>query len=606
MKKMLLLAAALLMVTSAGAQLKSSASAQKPIAQMKEMLLRSPGTPAQPRLNANREAKPYYIRPAGAFAGYLAYDTSDPTTLNIFSHLVLAVKPYTDYTYRAVGDGVGTNANYSWYNFSAESLEQLSGRDATIRYGVSTEIDSYYAPILNVVDDGTTYYYYPGNDEPTMDDKEWACVLSALNIGSVEEDIELLVSSKTICTGGRWGDQQYPFTYYYGAQPYGDNDYGWWFGKNGTLNMTVGAPINGIAQAFEKPTAPYLLKNVALYVTNLNVAGPVQMTCKVYKLNGIPAYDESSMAMIDDFIGEQIATGIANLDASSADTGLINFTLYDVNGIRAITPEINDPILITIEDYNSAWMSNLTDFTALISTDYEVDEGYGELAYLKMGLTDDSYHFTGEFKWQGLNNLFNDGYGGFVTMKTGFSIFMTIDQPYIGFFNSLNPGEYTFPADGGMMVQRYDDESDPETSIWFDSSSPYSADVWSVTCDADWLSYYLFNSQLNDSQGNLFDYVNAYVWAQPLPEGTTYREATMRFSIPGAYIDYVFKQGEKSTVRGDVNGDGAVNIGDVTALIDILLSGATAPETADCDLDGNVNIADVTALIDYLLSGNWP
>ena len=251
-------------------------------------------------------------------------------------------------------------------------------------------------------------------------------------------------------------------------------------------------------------------------------------------------------------------------------------------------------------------MSNLTDFTALISTDYEVDEGYGELAYLKMGLTDDSYHFTGEFKWQGLNNLFNDGYGGFVTMKTGFSIFMTIDQPYIGFFNSLNPGEYTFPADGGMMVQRYDDESDPETSIWFDSSSPYSADVWSVTCDADWLSYYLFNSQLNDSQGNLFDYVNAYVWAQPLPEGTTYREATMRFSIPGAYIDYVFKQGEKSTVRGDVNGDGAVNIGDVTALIDILLSGATAPETADCDLDGNVNIADVTALIDYLLSGNWP
>ena len=59
-------------------------------------------------------------------------------------------------------------------------------------------------------------------------------------------------------------------------------------------------------------------------------------------------------------------------------------------------------------------------------------------------------------------------------------------------------------------------------------------------------------------------------------------------------------------VRGDVDGDNNVNIADVTALIDYLLSGQTAPAAADCDQDGNVNIADVTCLIDYLLSGNWP
>lgn len=55
---------------------------------------------------------------------------------------------------------------------------------------------------------------------------------------------------------------------------------------------------------------------------------------------------------------------------------------------------------------------------------------------------------------------------------------------------------------------------------------------------------------------------------------------------------------------GDVDGDGVVNIADVTALIDILLSGGTAPANADVDDDGIVNIADVTALIDMLLSGN--
>ena len=58
-------------------------------------------------------------------------------------------------------------------------------------------------------------------------------------------------------------------------------------------------------------------------------------------------------------------------------------------------------------------------------------------------------------------------------------------------------------------------------------------------------------------------------------------------------------------VRGDVNGDEGVNISDVTALIDILLTGTEAPVAADCNQDGDVNISDVTALIDFLLSNHW-
>ncbi len=55
-----------------------------------------------------------------------------------------------------------------------------------------------------------------------------------------------------------------------------------------------------------------------------------------------------------------------------------------------------------------------------------------------------------------------------------------------------------------------------------------------------------------------------------------------------------------------MNGDGSVNIADVTALIDLLLGGGTISNpVADCNQDSSVNIADVTALIDYLLSGTW-
>ena len=61
-------------------------------------------------------------------------------------------------------------------------------------------------------------------------------------------------------------------------------------------------------------------------------------------------------------------------------------------------------------------------------------------------------------------------------------------------------------------------------------------------------------------------------------------------------------------LRGDVNGDGSVNISEVTALIDFLLSGNASGinlSSADCDQDSSVNISDVTSLIDYLLGGSW-
>ena len=62
-----------------------------------------------------------------------------------------------------------------------------------------------------------------------------------------------------------------------------------------------------------------------------------------------------------------------------------------------------------------------------------------------------------------------------------------------------------------------------------------------------------------------------------------------------------------TVVMGDVNGDGVVNIADVTKLIDYLLEeDATGLnlDAADMKEDGVINIADVTALIDYLLGNN--
>lgn len=55
--------------------------------------------------------------------------------------------------------------------------------------------------------------------------------------------------------------------------------------------------------------------------------------------------------------------------------------------------------------------------------------------------------------------------------------------------------------------------------------------------------------------------------------------------------------------EGDVNGDGEVNIADVNAIIDMILSGFSN-SSGDVNGDGEVNIADVNAVIDKILTSN--
>lgn len=58
-------------------------------------------------------------------------------------------------------------------------------------------------------------------------------------------------------------------------------------------------------------------------------------------------------------------------------------------------------------------------------------------------------------------------------------------------------------------------------------------------------------------------------------------------------------------IKGDVNGDGEVNIADVNAGLDIILGSVADEQTmdrADVNSDGEVNIADINALIDLILS----
>ena len=89
-------------------------------------------------------------------------------------------------------------------------------------------------------------------------------------------------------------------------------------------------------------------------------------------------------------------------------------------------------------------------------------------------------------------------------------------------------------------------------------------------------------------------------WNSSNPTDKTYAHIDGGPSNPGYFT------AKNASQRGDVNGDGSVNISDVTTLIDLLLGGGSISNpAADCNRDSSVNISDVTSLIDYLLSGSW-
>ena len=63
-------------------------------------------------------------------------------------------------------------------------------------------------------------------------------------------------------------------------------------------------------------------------------------------------------------------------------------------------------------------------------------------------------------------------------------------------------------------------------------------------------------------------------------------------------------------MRGDVDGNGVVDVNDVTRLIDLVLGKSVEydPNASDCNYDGGdgtIDVNDVTALIDYVLTGQW-
>lgn len=572
-----------LMALSAGAQSRKSDMAQSlqrpPLSRMNPQTDASVHEMQKRTLVAapvrdNAPLKPFYRRPAGAF--YCSQVALNGVGGYSLYHDIVLFKPYAEYTFYGSVQNADENTDVAWDVYRAQDdFPEAVDHEFILKtsYDISIEpMPVFFATDGPLDDPMANWYsyqmpYYSISNGSYVDDlpyaEVWAVPNSEVVFHEDDEEVEFLLSSKTACRGGRNKDLEYTWItdYSTGAIPFVYDPTGRWFGKN-TKH------VDGMAQAFERPEHPYLLKKVYLNLFSIQCNAPVSLTCKVYRLEDIPPYQDEGCTTLPEVPGELIAIGQGTVDPMTMDekNGLVEFVLmgfeeYDPELVYEITPTIDYPILVTIEGYNDPAAADLEDFTAYICADYKEDEGYGELAYLKCPVNDEEGNFTGEYEWKGLNNLFSTG-----EMKTGFSIFIVADQPYLAFSNDDN-GEYTFPSEGGLMDKYpvhpyvYDDDV-IYPSIVFLSCTPSEDDAWTLSCKGseempDWLDIELIDGVENEVFDN---YVMAMVTAAPLPDGVGYREAVIRFEIPGDYQDYKFMQGKNNSITELLNSSDAVAV----------------------------------------------
>jgi len=590
----------------------------RPRVAVREMKMRAPGESITTPSIGLAKLRPFYRRPAGAF--YCSMLAVNGVGGYSYNQDFALFKPFSDYTFYGMVGGEDENTHYSWTVYQSDALGDFIDDEKAIHvtYGISTQMMPCFYAVDGELDDPYAMWYSyqmplispAGNDNPdgTVIVSDWKPTeiwsIPAPRSISSENGVDFLLSSRTNFVVNNTNTT---YVSYYGATPYGDNSDGWWFGKNGDH-------IDGMAQVFEKPEHPYLLKKVYMMVDDdAVVTAPVKLTCKVYKLDEVPAYNDTMTVGLPDEPGELIliGEGLVTPETCNDKNGFIEFTLYgfeedDPELTYECNPTIDDPIMVVIDGYNDPEAEGLKDFKAFISNNYEFDEGYGETAYLKYPryaveldengdtVKDEQgqpvQQFTGEYYWRGLNNFFRSG-----TMMTAFSIFIVADQPFVSFKYANEDGVYTFPVEGGEMSKAVDVDGQTEVmdGIYFYSWVPSVDDDWTLTWNGsdklpDWLHIELEDLDGNDDNG--WD-VYAGVSADPLPESMDYREATIRFEIPGDYIDYKFMQGEKTDpyivpepivffntiidlilhggydVRYDVDHDGAINIADLNLAI---------------------------------------
>lgn len=144
-----------------------------------------------------------------------------------------------------------------------------------------------------------------------------------------------------------------------------------------------------------------------------------------------------------------------------------------------------------------------------------------------------------------------------------------------------NATEYTIPAEGGNVT------------LELKASEPY--DAWNVEDIPSWITIEA-EDIMDEEDGSYTGYTTLTINVEPNNNGTVV------YTLPGTEFKIIVGDGGAVVVPGDVDGDGTVTAGDITALYNFLLNGdMSAIVNGDVDNDGTITAGDVTMIYNILL-----
>ena len=524
----------LLLIAAAAVAVSASASFQKKSDAVKNQVIDSKCAPfeftvesAQMATPAQREAakkvaknatvKAWYNRPAGSF--YRSVSTG-----GAFYNPAIMSPSWRPVTWPNASEGADS---YSWsyekYNSEIKDFATYTSSEADLTDSWIWE--SAYAPTLTATSGGATdtYQLFANYYNKTTGENElkqgFAYFCPDPRAQFEESNLDCYVSPKLWAAGVR---EQSPglsqgggMVYLTGAKDADGGKEGCWFGKNY-------AGWNAMGLYVEKPAISYALRGLHVYYMAEGITGETPLTADVYA-----ATKNEKDSVI---LGDLLYTAKGTLAADAAERGFIDMPFFaEEDGLEyEVVADINQPIMIVLHGYENAQASL---FTMFVTKDW-CDEGYGQHGYM-MSVDD-----------QG-TPLINVNLESFFTVSLGTtapSIFLDVEWPMMEWNYTFEDGAYNFPVEGGKLVKT------PAEGYTFDYISVFStksSELWTVLTEDDqdvpeWLTLEIADVVENDEFTNE---VQIEATAAPLPEGVSYREAKVKFSVPGASLVYNFSQG---------------------------------------------------------------
>ena len=526
----------LLLIAAAAVAVSASASFQKKSDAVKNQVIDSKCAPfeftvesAQMATPAQREAakkvaknatvKAWYNRPAGSF-----YRSILSTGGSFYSPAIMNPS-WRPVTWPNASEGADSySCSYEKYNSEIKDFATYTSSEADLTD--SWIFESAYAPTLTATSGGATSTYqlfanyYDRNTKETKPYEGFAYFCPDPRAQFEESNLDCYVSLKLWAAGVR---EQSPglsqgggMVYLTGAKDADGGKEGCWFGKN------YGG-WNAMGLYVEKPAISYALRGLHVYYAAEGITGETPLTADVYA-----ATKNEADSVI---LGDLLYTAKGTLAADAAEEGFIDMPFFaEEDGLEyEVVADINQPIMIVLHGYENAQAST---FTMFVTKDW-CDEGYGQHGYM-MSVDDQGTP---------LINVNLDGFfKGLSLGTTAPSIFLDVEWPMMEWNYTFEDGAYNFPVEGGKLVKT------PAEGYTFDYISVFStksSELWTVLTEDDqdvpeWLTLEIADVVENDEFTNE---VQIEATAAPLPEGVSYREAKVKFSVPGASLVYNFSQG---------------------------------------------------------------